>query len=283
MEDAAGHCERLVREGDRDRFLAALFAPAEHRPALFALYAFNSEISRVRAIAREPLPGEVRLQWWREVLAGERREEARANPVSAALLDAMKRHDLQPQALIDLVDARTFDLYDDPMQTLADLEAYAAKTSSGLFALAAQILQRGSGPAAENLSLHSGIAYAVAGLLRAFPWHAAQRQLYVPTEIFGRHGARAEDAFAAKATPELRAALAEMRLHARGHLAAASDFLAAAPSAILPALLPVALVRPVLKRMERHDYDPFAPLDMPQWRRQWVLWRAARRPRAMAR
>ena len=282
MEDAVGHSEQLVREADKDRFLATLFAPAEHRPALFALYAFNAEIARVRDVAREPLPGEVRLQWWRDVLAGERGEEARANPISAALLDAMAKYGISSQILLDLVDARTFDVYDDPMQTLADLESYTAKTSSALFALAAQIHRPGK-TAAEDLSLHVGAAYAIAGLLRAFPRQAARRQLYVPMEILRRHGADAEDAFAGKATPELRAALAEMRLHARGHLTVANDFLVAAPFATLPAFLPVALVRPVLARMERSGHDPFTPVEIPQWRRQWILWRAARRPRAMAR
>ena len=283
MEDAVGHCERLVREADRDRFLASLFVPAEHRPELFALYAFNCEIARVRDVAREPLPGEVRLQWWNEVLTGERREEARANPVAAALLDAIEAHGLSTQRLIDLLDARGFDLYDDPMQTLADLENYAARTSSALFALATQILHRGGGPVAENLSLHAGVAYAIAGLLRAFSWHAGRRQLYVPMEILRRHGAHPEDAFAGKATPELRAALAEMRLHARGHLTAANDFLIAAPAAVLPAFLPVALVRPFLSRMERRGYNPFAAVEIAQWQRQWILWRAARQPRAMSR
>jgi 15-cis-phytoene synthase len=282
-EDAAGHCEQLVRKADLDRFLATLFAPAVHRPSLFAIYAFNSEISRIRETAREPLPGEMRLQWWREVLAGERAEEARANPVSAALLDMLQRHNLPAQPLIDLLEARSFDLYDDPLPTLAHLEAYAEKTSSALFALAAQVLGGGRGRVAENLSVPAGVAYALTGLLRAFPWHAARRQLYVPMEILRRHGARPDDAFAAKATPELRMALAEMRLHARGHLSAANDFLAATPSSVLPAFLPVALVRPALKRMEQRGYDPFVPAEIPQWRRQWILWRAARRPRAMAR
>ena len=282
-EDVLRHCEHLVRGADRDRFLATLFVPAEHRPALFALYAFNAEIARVRDIAREPLPGEVRLQWWREVLTGERREEARANPVAAALLDTIERHGLPVSELVDLIDARIFDVYDDPMPTLAALESYAAKTASALFMLAAQILQPGSAVKAEKLSLYAGIAYALAGLLRAFPWQASRRQLYVPLEILHRHGAQAEDVFAGKATPELRAALAEMRLHARGRLAAANDFMVAAPSVILPAFLPVALVRPVLKQMERSPYDPFAPVEILQWRRQWALWRAARKPREMAR
>jgi len=283
IEDAVGHCKRLVREADRDRFLATLFAPAERRPALFALYAFNCEIARVRDVAREPLPGEVRLQWWSEVLAGERGGEARANPVAAALLHAIEQHGLSTQPLMDLIEARIFDLYDDPMQTLADLESYAGRTSSALFALAAQILRRGNAPVADNLSRHAGVAYAIAGLLSVFSRHAARRQLYVPIEILQRHGARRDDVFAGKVTPELRAALAEMRLHARGHLAAANDFLAAAPSDILPAFLPIALVRPTLLRMERRDYNPLAVAEIPQWRRQWIVWRAARKPRMVAR
>src|SRR5665213_2932433 len=56
----------LVREHDRDRFQTALFAPAGDREALFALYAFNYEIARVRESVREPMLGQIRLQWWRE-------------------------------------------------------------------------------------------------------------------------------------------------------------------------------------------------------------------------
>ena len=65
----AAHCAALVREHDRDRYLATLFAPAETRDALFALYAFAAEIGRVRDVAREPMPGEIRLQWWRDAIA----------------------------------------------------------------------------------------------------------------------------------------------------------------------------------------------------------------------
>src|ERR1700730_16489819 len=59
----------LVRRHDRDRFQTALFAPARDREALFALYAFNYEIARVRESVREPMLGQIRLQWWREAIA----------------------------------------------------------------------------------------------------------------------------------------------------------------------------------------------------------------------
>ncbi len=277
MQTEFEHCAALVREADRDRYLATLFAPAVHRDALFALYAFNAEITRVRELAREPMPGEIRLQWWREVLAGERAGEAAANPVAAALRETLVGYRLSPLPLIGLIDARGFDLYDDPMASLADLDDYAARTGATLFALAGSILGA-RGKQAEAIAHHAGIAHAVAGLLTRFGLHAARRQLYLPLDLLGRHGAEREDIFARRAAPELRAALAEVRLYTRRHLAAARDRLADVPDAILPALLPAALVRQTLAGMERSDYDPFQPRGIAPWRRQWLLWRAARNP-----
>src|SRR5262245_23549166 len=94
------YCRALVREADSERYLATLFAPAEQRSALFSLYAFDIEVSRIRDLAREPMPGEIRLQWWREVLEGQRTGEAAANPVSAALLATLFRHRLAVVKLI---------------------------------------------------------------------------------------------------------------------------------------------------------------------------------------
>jgi phytoene synthase len=279
MQDA--HCEALVRAADKDRFLASLFAPAEHRGALHALYAFNVEIARVREVVREPLAGEIRLQWWTDVLRGAGRGEVDAHPVAAGLLAAMARYSLPVEPLEALIAARRFDLYDEPMRTLAELEGYAAGASSGLIALAAQILSSGREPDIDALARHAGLAHAMAGLLKAFAIHAARGQLFVPLEVLDRHGADRQDVASGQATPELRAALAELRLCARRHLAAARDLIATAPSAVMPALLPVALAGPTLARMERRDYDPFAPIEIAQWRRQWLIWRAARRPSRM--
>src|ERR1700681_4758790 len=122
MQDSFAYCEALVRAPDKDRFLAALFAPAEHRGALHALYAFNVEIARVREVVREPLAGEIRLQWWSDVLRGAGRGEVEGHPVAAALLATIGRYKLPLERLEALIAARRFDLYDDAMATLADLE-----------------------------------------------------------------------------------------------------------------------------------------------------------------
>jgi 15-cis-phytoene synthase len=270
------HCGALVRAGDRDRYLATLFAPADKRPFVFALYAFSLEIARVRESVSDPMPGEIRLQWWRDALQGEAPGNVRANPVAAALDDAIVRFRLPRQALVDLVDARTFDLYDDPMPTLADLEGYAGETSSALIRLAAIILNDGADPGAAGAAGHAGIAYAVVGLLRALPWHARRGQVFLPAQIFNRHGVSRDDIVLGRGGPGLPAALAELREIARDHLRRARALRATIPPQILSAFLPVALVEPYLARLDRIA-DPLRhPIELPQWRRQLILWRAAR-------
>jgi 15-cis-phytoene synthase len=282
MPDPFEHCEAVVREGDKDRFLATLFAPEKYRRALHALYAFSLELARVRDVAREPMPGEIRLQWWRDALLGAVSGDAAGHPVAAALREVVVRYRLPPAALSDMIDARSFDLYDEPMPSVAELESYAMRTAGLQFELATRILRDGRDGGATELIAHAGVADAIARLLRSLPIHAARGQLYVPADLMARHAANADDVFAGRATPELRSALADLRLHARHHLDLVRERLAAAPDAILPGLLPLATVQPLLKRMERGGYQPFAPLDLPQWRRQWALWRASRNPRRIA-
>jgi 15-cis-phytoene synthase len=280
MQSPFGYCENLVREADKDRFLATLFAPAECRGALFALYAFNVEVGSVRERIHEPMAGNVRLQWWKEVL--DRTRDAGGHPTARAISEVVSRHALSIDTLHDLLEARMFDLYNDPMPGLAELDAYAHHTSSTLIALAMQILGNG-----ETLHLSptvpAGVAYAITGLLRALPHHAARGQVFVPDELLSRHGVGRESILSGRTSAGLVAVLGELRAHARKHLATARERLAALPTRFVPALLPVALVRLYLDRMDQPDYDPFVtPVEIPQWRRQWALWRAARAPRRIA-
>lgn len=275
MADIFAHCENLVREADKDRFLATLFAPADRRGALFAVYSFNIEVARVRESIREAMAGEIRLQWWRDAIESGG-GEARAHPVAAALLETIERFALPIAPLLDLIEARAFDLYDDPMPTLAALEGYAVKTSSVLIQIAAAILDPPLALMPDAMHV-GGIAYALAGLLRAFPIHAARGQLYVPLDVLERHGAHIEDVYAGRDTPQLRAALAELRQIARAHYENYRRAAGVIPPAPAPAFLPLALVPLTLDWLDRSAANPFALVEVPQWRRQWALWRAARR------
>ncbi len=280
MDASYRHCEQLVRTADKDRYLTALFAPADRRGALFALYAFNAEVASIRDRVREPMAGEIRLQWWRDVLNGERGGEAAANPVAAGLLDAITRCGLSVDALLELIEAHAFDLYDDPMPTLGALEGYAHKTVAALFGQAVRVCAASAdGPAgADGPAANAGVAWGIADMLRAFARHVSRRQLFVPQALLAHHGARAEDVLAGRTTPALLAALAALRGEARRRLAAFEAQMSFVPVAALPAFLPAALIPGYLAAMDRPGYDPFmTAVDVPQWRRQWTLWRAAQR------
>jgi phytoene synthase len=277
MQDAYAHCEAVVRAADKDRFLAALFAPTAQRRHLHALYAFNSEIGRVRDAAREALPGEIRLQWWRDALAGQARGEAGANPIAAALLDTIAQCALPVEPLLGLIDARGFDLYDEPMASLADLDAYGSDTEAAVMTLGARILAGGTEQPGEAAAASVGIACAVAHRLRSFPLDVSRRQMFVPLELLERHGVPREEVEARRNTQGLQAALAELRGHARAAFARFRSAAAEVPDRCAPAFLAAAIVPALLAKLDKAAGNPFTPVEVPQWRRQWAIWRAARR------
>ncbi len=276
LAGAYGHCGAQLRSLDAVRWLACLFVPGDKRPHLHALYAFSLDIARIREIVSDPRPGEIRYQWWREALEGEARGDIAAHPVALALLVTVRKFNLPRLALTNLVDARTFDLYDDPMPGLRQLEGYCGETCSALFRLAALILADGREPGGAGACGHAGVAYALTGLLRALPWHAARGQVYLPADILARNGVSREDILSGKSSPELHGALRELRVLARDHCRAAQAERGEIAPEAQAALLPLALVEPWLKRMDARGYDPFRdPAEFPLWRAQWALWRAA--------
>jgi phytoene synthase len=277
--NAFAHCRALVRRHAPRHHIAALMAPAAARDGLVALAAFDVEAGRVREVVREPMAGEVRLQWWRDALAmpvGERT----GNPVADAVRWAAAAYRLPLTALDAALEARGFDLYDDPMPSLADLEGYAGETQGSLVQLAAIVLAGGEDPGAGALAGHAGVAATILAVLQDLPRHASRRQMYLPADVLARYGADPEDVFAGRLTPAVGAALAEMRRQARHHLDRIRIGIAGLPAAVVPAFLPLAPARPLLDRMERPGWDPFRrPAEIAPVFAFWRLFRAARRPR----
>jgi phytoene synthase len=163
--NTAHHCLELVRSADKDRFLASLFAPDGKRAALLALYAFNIEMARVRRSVSEPALGEIRYRWWRDTIEAIYRGEASSHPVAQELARAIEQGNLPATALLDLITAREFDLFDDPMPNIAALEGYLGETSSTLIQMASLIL---AGPEARANAEAAGLAGVAYGIARLF-------------------------------------------------------------------------------------------------------------------
>ena len=163
--EAASFCADLVRTHDFARYAATLFVPTEQRRALLALYAFNTEISRVREHVTQPLPGEVRMQWWTDMLAGAGHGGVEGNPVAAELLLTIRNFGLPVEPLTRLIQEHQFDLYNDPMPSMAALEGYTNDTASALFSLGADIAGHQSDEI-EHLARHAGLAQGIAQVVR---------------------------------------------------------------------------------------------------------------------
>jgi len=273
------YCAQQVRRHDNDRFLCALFAPAERREALFALYAFNLELASIPEKVSEPLLGRMRLQWWREALADDPNGRAAGHEVHGPLARAVAETGLAEAALRRLIDARESDLEARPIGDRAGFAAYAATTAGTLADMTLDVLGVGDPPAREA-ARHVGLAWAGLGILRALPFHAARRRLYLPADSMEAAGLAADDVFAGVPSPALRRVVAEMAEWSEGHLRAARTRRDDVAAEALPALLPAALADGHLRRLRRAGFNPFDPrIARPAPWRVARLWLRARRRR----
>jgi len=279
MADPTGQngdiCLATLRDTDRDRYLACLLSPEDKRGALAALYAFNAEIARVRDMVREPLPGEIRLQWWRDLLEGSASGDSTGNPVAAGLLEAIETYRLPRQTLVDMIEARIFDLYDDPITDRNALEGYAGETASALIQLASLILSAGEAAKSTEAAGHAGVAQAIAGFLLLMPIHRRRHQLYLPLDILSATGLDRDTFLAGEDRPRISAAIEAFAGLGLEHLGKARRS-GRVPAAIFPAYLPVSLAEPVLRRAARAGASVLdTALQLPQWRRQVRLMKAS--------
>ncbi len=268
----------LVRRHDRDRYQTALFAPADRREALFALYAFNYEIARARETVTHPTLGRMRLEWWREAIAAAFCEGPfEHHPVIEAIITAIRKHELPREQFDGLIEARNADFDDDPPADLSALEGYAEGTSSRLIYLALDILGARE-PAAAQAGHHVGIAYAFLGLLRALPTRGSLHRPFIPADIACKHGLDKERGASSRGSAGIRGAAREIAAAAACHIEAARRIQGMIPRRAMPALLPAVIAKHSLHRLARADYNLFDPrLRQPDPLQSWRLAAAALR------
>lgn len=259
-----------VRSADPDRYFSALFAPAPLRPLLLALYAFNAEVARVAESVREPMLGAIRLEWWRETAEGAAKGAPRNHDVARGLAALFAQGKLSLAELEALVAARAFDSSADRLADYAALENYLDQTGGRLMRLAAEVL--GAPPElSARITRDAARAYALAGLLRALPFHNNRHKLYLPVDLLAALELTPEQFFHLEGNDaRLEAALRQGALKAREYFLAAR----AAPRAgsALAAILPAALVPVYLHRLLRGR-------EVPIHRRQMALLSAAMKKR----
>lgn len=159
-------CARVVEQGDPDRFRTVMAAPRSARHVLFPLYAFNVEVARAPWVTQEPMIAEMRLQWWRDAMeeigaGGAVRKHEVSTPLAGFLTSA------QAARLDEAVAARRWDIYKDPFEDQAHMDAYIDQTAGHLMWTAAE--QLGASPDAEASVRALAFAAGCASFLRAVP------------------------------------------------------------------------------------------------------------------
>ena len=239
-----------LRRADLDRYLSVLYAPEKARNALATIYLFNAEIATIRDKVREPLPGEIRIQWWRDALGGTA-EGVAANPLAARLIEAIERHSLPVEAFDRYLEARIFDLYNDPMPSRIDLEGYCGDTASALIQLASLVLEPEAAVSFAEAAGHAGCAQQIEGLLRLMPLHVRRGQCFLPRDILAAAGTSPEALVAGDDREAASRAVSAMVALGREHVALFERAARGMPAVLRPAFLPAALAGPRLERIGR--------------------------------
>lgn len=232
-----------ARSHEPDRYLAALLAPRRARADLIALAAFAGEVARIPAAVSEPMIGLIRLQWWRDSIAGLAPGVATGNPVADALAEAVVRRGLDRALLLGVVERHADTLSEAPVDEATVPAAFVRDVDGALFTLAADCLEVPRNPEREAAVAAAARGYGLARLLVAHP-----------------------DLPAADLAGEARRAAAEFRSLAR-----------AQPRALRTACLPVALVEPYLRGLDsRGDDSRQRAAGITPFARVWRLWWAHR-------
>ncbi|MCK5778299.1 MAG: squalene/phytoene synthase family protein [Rhodospirillales bacterium] len=272
---ALSYCARQVRDFDNDRFLATLFAGDTVREDLFALYAFNLELAKIRETVSEPMIGRMRLQFWRDAVPGLVSGGPPSHAVAEPLSAAVRRAGISADQLHALIDARETDMDDVPPRDLSALEAYAEKTSSSVMALALRVLEEDPDRHADLLRA-AGVGTALVGLVRAIPYQASTGRITLPADLCAKAGLDPSQPHQWPTNPDVSPITGPLLDAAEGHVRAAEEAGKGIGRGALPAFLPLSLASLYLKDLKKHDGDPARHAARPPGvkRQLTVFWRS---------
>ncbi|MGI9353222.1 MAG: phytoene/squalene synthase family protein [Rhizobiaceae bacterium] len=278
MVDDSGYALKILKDLDPERYFCVLYLPENCREDVAALWAFDAEISRIPELVSEPMPGEIRLQWWRDLI--KTGDNAGSGPLARALMDAISRHNLPREAFRSYLDARIFDLYHDPMPDMGTFEGYLGETVSSLFQLSALCIGATHSTELANASGHAGIAVGIIRLLTHCAIQRSRHKSFFPTDRLLAHG------FTEDSNPWLSSQInnshtelvSEFLDKSEYHLAAAREEIAKLPSTSRTAFLPICYVEPLMSKIRKNKAACIQhTVALSAISRQWTVFRAAMR------
>ncbi len=278
MSEVNAHIAAFLKQHDCERYFATLVLPQPADLGVRTLFAFAADVAQIRERISEPATGEIRLQYWLDLLTGTEHGHTEQNPLAQSLLTTIDQYDLPTGPLRRLLAARRFDLYDDPMTDIDAFEGYAGETNSILYQMASLIVNGGNDAGAADAAGHMGVAHALIGHMRILAITAARGQIYLPWSVFAANGAQEPDFFAGKATPEIVNACTQLHDIAHAHLASANAEIKTLAPKVRPVFAHISVLEGQLKRLSDFANIPFAPSpDFANWQKiAKIVWWSAR-------
>lgn len=267
-----------ARAHDPDRYLCALFVPAERRGVVLALILLNHELARVPDVVSQPMAGYIRYQWWREAIAEAARGAPRAHPVVEELALALRRGWVEEAALQGLVEAREHELEAMVPEDLGALERYVGATSGAL----GELIYRTSGggvPDEAAAARELGTAFGLVGIVRAVGAQAPRQRQLLPETLLVEAGVKVEEIARARMSEGLGKVVEVLLARAEALLAQGRRRAGRPPRAFMGAFLPAALADGYLQQIRRLGSDPFraGELRRPPLAPLRLLWRVSQR------
>lgn len=259
---AGDYCVELVKQHDFDAYLAGLLVPKDSRSAYFAIRAFNVELAMVRdQINNNPMAGRIRFQWWRDTIRNIYEGDGSAasqQPVATALRSHIDDKSLSSHWFERSIDARQNDLGGAQPQTLDELEDYAEQGHSSILYLLLESLGVRD-QESEYAASHVGVCSGITTILRGFPHHASQSQLYIPAEVMADKNLEMNTFLKGPSSPEqakaLRDCVFEMASQAYGNLDKARSMKPSKQAVY--ALMPALRASMFLEKLRYVDFDPY--------------------------
>ena len=231
-----------------DLALASGFIPAVKRNEIAALFGYFAHLLSVVEQTREPMLGEIRLQWWRDVWTGLRPEsEIRSHPLASFLTDLINQHHLPMSGLADMVDAVSQFFYDDPPDDFMALEYDLGRTYSVLLRYASLLLAEGKECGPADLAGQAGIAYAISAHLCTVPFHQLRGLRMIPASL----GVDVTQSPTGSASQDLRPVLMALLDRAQHRFDEFQTLFKLCPSSVRPAFAVMGLVAPRLRTLRR--------------------------------
>lgn len=270
---AAEIVRQTARDGEIDRYIAALMAPPALRQDLMAVAAFAAQIGHVPDAVREPMMGEMRLQWWRDALLLGVHGEASGHPVADAVSAVRERRRLAADVLEQIVDTVAEAFSVTPAgEAGRDGPQIIARFEGPLFAIAAQIHAGEPVKGCDLLFERAGVAYGLARTLCRLPFAVGSGWPPLPADLVSGETdtagpAAVEVAGIRRLHAMVRDALGDVRRRQDG-----------APPAAIAALTPLVMVEPYLDAQSQNlETLLVSPVEVLPLKRMWRIWRAHRR------